>query len=361
MKILQIHHSLSGGGIEAMICALANELVRTEDVSVCSIFLPKPDDVFWYKLSPMVKKVTLGKIKPGFSLKELFLIYKLIKDNRYEIVHVHSKFYYYMLSVFLLHRRVKFFYTVHTDAKKENSMWDRVFFPLKRLCFRLGIIHPVTISIASRESFYKMYHCYSDLVYNGVKKIDIPLEDKVGIFKNNEETRVFIHAGRIDTPKNQFVLCRVFRRLVDEGHNIVLLIVGAKQKDDIYRTIESFFSNNIRYLGERSDVPQLMSQCEAMCLPSIWEGLPVTVLEALSVGCVPICSNVGGIPEVIEPGFNGFLSIGSSEEDYYKIMKKYLSLSSLEINQIKANCIKSFEKYDISNTVKSYLAVYESY
>lgn len=49
-----------------------------------------------------------------------------------------------------------------------------------------------------------------------------------------------------------------------------------------------------------------MAHCDAMCLPSIWEGLPVTLLEALSVGCIPICSNVGGIPDVIESGMNGF-------------------------------------------------------
>ena len=56
MKILQIHHTLAGGGIESMICALANEMIKTEDVTVCSIFKPKPKDVFWNKLNPSIKK-----------------------------------------------------------------------------------------------------------------------------------------------------------------------------------------------------------------------------------------------------------------------------------------------------------------
>ena len=51
MKILHIHTSFTSGGIEAMICGLANEMVKTEDVSVCSIFKPKENDVFWNKLS----------------------------------------------------------------------------------------------------------------------------------------------------------------------------------------------------------------------------------------------------------------------------------------------------------------------
>lgn len=52
MKILQIHHSLAGGGVESMVCGLANEMIKTEDVTVCSIFEPKPTDVFWYKIDP---------------------------------------------------------------------------------------------------------------------------------------------------------------------------------------------------------------------------------------------------------------------------------------------------------------------
>lgn len=74
-----------------------------------------------------------------------------------------------------------------------------------------------------------------------------------------------------------------------------------------------------------------MAYCDAMCLPSIWEGLPVTLLEALSVGCVPICSNVGGIPDVVESGINGFLSSSSSEEDYYEAMLEYFAKLEEEI------------------------------
>ena len=79
MKILHIHPAMKGGGIEAMICALANEMSKTENVTVCSLFLPQSDDVFWNKLSPRVHKKTLGKCKEGISFKEIFKIYHYIK------------------------------------------------------------------------------------------------------------------------------------------------------------------------------------------------------------------------------------------------------------------------------------------
>ena len=143
MKILHIHTSFTSGGIEAMICGLANEMVKTENVSVCSIFKPQENDVFWDKLFPSVNKLSVGKLKPGFSISEIFKIYTLIKDEEFDIVNLHGSFYYYILTIFLLHRRVKFFYTVHSDAKMENGIWDKCFFVIKKLFFKLNWLRPI--------------------------------------------------------------------------------------------------------------------------------------------------------------------------------------------------------------------------
>lgn len=351
---------MRSGGIESMICGLANEMAKTEDVSVCSIFKPQDKDVFWSKLSPAVHKVTLGKEKPGFSVKEIFRIYKLIKLGRFDVVNMHGMFYYYAFSVLMLHHKTAFFYTVHSDAVMENASWDAKFLPLKKYCFRKGYVRPVTISNASQASFQKLYHCQSTLIYNGVPKPELSDKDLVLPYKITPNTKVFIHAGRIDTPKNQIVLCKVFRRLIDEKHDIVLLIAGPRQREDIYRSIEPFFCKRIQYIGERDDIPLLMAHSVGMCLPSIWEGLPVVLLEALSVGCIPICSPVGGIVDVVKDGYNGFLSKSSSEADYYKAMKSFLSIADSSISQIKNNCKDSFSKYNIVNTAASYLKAYQN-
>lgn len=360
MKILHIHPSLTGGGIESMVCALANEMAKTENVTVCSIFEPSADDVFWNKLSPNVNKETLGKTVKGFSFSILIKIVRFIRSGKYTVVNIHGMFYYYVLAVFLLHKKVRFFYTVHSDAKMENTLWDQRIFSLKKFCFQHGILHPITISHVSQLSFRLLYNCESKLIFNGVVKPNIINKDPIITYRRTRQTRIFIHAGRIDTPKNQLVLCRVFRRLINEGLDVVLLIAGAKQRKDIFHSIEPYFSDRIIYLGERKDVPQLMAYSDGMCLPSLWEGLPITLLEALSVGCIPICSNVGGIPDVIESGVNGFLSSSSSEADYYNTMKSFLSLPSNAYRQIKSNCLKSFSKFDITYTANAYINAYEN-
>ena len=138
------------------------------------------------------------------------------------------------------------------------------------------------------------------------------------------------------------------------------MIEGSIQDRRIYETVEKYLGERIFYLGERDDIPQLMYNSDAMCLPSIWEGLPVTLLEALSVGCIPICSPVGGIPNVVVDGVNGFLSESSNEDDYGKTVRQFLLLTEKDLNLIKENCKQSFSKYDIINTSEKYLKYYKS-
>ena len=358
MKILHIHPSMAGGGIEAMICGLANTMAKKENVTVCSIFEPKSTDVFWHKLEPSVRKLTLNKIKPGFSIAELFKIFNILRKEKFDVVNMHGFLYYYVIAVLFLHKKTKFFYTVHSDAEKENSRWDSKIYFFKKYCFKSGWVHPITISAASEQSFEKIYDLKGRTIYNGVQPAKISKSDAIKQYRYTKNTKVFLHAGRIDTPKNQIVLCKVFDKLIKEGKDVVLLIAGAKQNSDIYSKLEQYFSERIQYLGERSDIPDLMAYSDAMCLSSIWEGLPVTLLEALSVGCIPICTPVGGIPDVIKNDWNGILSTSASEEDYFQAVKRFLLMSDIDYSKMKSDSMTSFERYDIQNTANSYLEYY---
>ncbi len=362
MKVIHFHPSLAAGGIEAMICGLANVMVKRDiDVTVGTIFQPKSSDIFLNRLDSRVKRVSLGKIKEGFSFSELFKIYKVIKQNGYDVVNVHGFLYYYLLAVFLLHKKVKFYYTVHSDASKESAPWDVRLLAIKRFCFRHSWVRPITISEASQQSFSDFYKTDSFMVRNGVVKPsfeDAPnLIDELRI---NQNTKVFVHPGRITLAKNQIALCRVFSRLVKEGNDVVLVIAGNNQEPDLYNQMEPYFNERIRYVGERNDVSSLLSRADGFCLSSIWEGLPVTLLEALSVGCIPICTPVGGIVNVVNDGNNGILSSTIEEDAYYQAIKRFLSLDKYEILRMKEECRKSFEPYDIEHSTDGYIKCYQS-
>lgn len=361
MKIIHIHPSMGGGGIEAMICALVNEMSKSNDVTLCTIYAPKKSDVFENKLSASVHRISLGKNIEGFSLKEILDIYNVIKKGNFDVVHIHGFFYYYALPVYLLHKHVKFVYTIHSDAYKESAIWDRRLMLLKRQAFKRRYVHPVTISKESRRSFYEFYGLDSTLIYNGIPEYTSETNvSKLEDYRFTDKTMIFFHPGRITEAKNQIVLVRAFNRLISDGNDVVLLIAGQKQDMRIWSELEPYLKERIIYLGERNDVRDLFSEADAFCLPSIWEGMPVTLLEALSAGCIPICSPVGGIPEVITNGKNGFLSSDSSEDAYYKALKSFVSCTDVERSNMKHTCLETFNKFRISEVVKQYINVYKT-
>lgn len=347
-----------GGGIASFVSNITYVQSEVHDVAIGLINKISHD--CWVDISANVNVEEFGKYQLGFSVKYPIRIYQYIRRVKPEIVHIHSSFLYYALSVILLHRRVKFVYTVHSDAVQENaSRWDRMFLWLKKMCFRFGWMHPVTISKESKRSFDNLYGMDSKLIVNGIKQANIVSRThKLDIYRYSSNTTIFYHPGRITKAKNQLVLCQAFQKLISEGRDIVLIISGTKQDSCIYAELEKYFSDRIIYLGERNDVLELLSESDAMCLSSIWEGMPIVLLESLSVGCVPICTPVGGIPEVVENGVNGFLSVSHNLDDYVISLRKFVEMPKPDIDRMRERALESFDKFKVEKTAEEYCNYY---
>ena len=358
MKILLCHSSLGSGGIESMVVNLANQMSLSQDVTVCTIFQPKDTDVCYQKLSPRVKFISLGKTQKGISVKLLFDIVWTIRKGRFDVIHLNGFFYYYFLAVIFLHKKTKFFYTVHNDAVKENCMWDKYLVLLKKYCFQKLWMHAVTISKTSQKSFVNLYDAPNTLIYNGVPLTNCIKVD-ISYLRQSEKTRVILNPARISEQKNQIMLCKVMHKIIEEGYDCCLIIAGANNDQQIYSQLEPYFCDRIIYLGERNDTVNLMYSVDAMCLSSKWEGMPVTLIEALSVGCIPICTPVGGINDVIQDGINGILSSDISEEAYYCAIKRYMLMEDTMLCNLSRQCKDSFSKYDIKETSSQYLKLFK--
>lgn len=357
MNILQIHMALRSGGIEAVVVGLSNEMVKRHKVSFCSIYEPREEDIFFHRLDSRVLTCSTHKKSPGVNLKYLWKVYRVIVKGNYDVVNMHGYLYYYLIAICLLHNKTRFFYTVHSDARMENGRWDRKLFKLKRYFFKKGWIKPITISKESQRSFTDLYGVPSNLIYNGTSKPRVkPFSmDKYRITSN---TKILFHPGRITEAKNQQMLCNVCYRLQQEGYDIVLLLAGEKQKETIYTDLQRYFSDRIKYLGERNDVLDLLSASDIFCLSSIWEGMPMSLLESLSVGCIPVCTPVGGIPEAVTDGVNGFLSRTCNEEDYYIALKRSLEIDDETIHRMRQKCMETFKQFDIFHTSLLYERYY---
>ena len=359
MNILHCCDTLAvGGGIASFVNNLSIEQSHTHQVSV-SVISSKPNET---RLS-FPKHITIidfNKRTKGFSIKYPLKLFAYLWKNRYDVVHIHSSFLYYFLAVLLFHNQMRFIYTVHSDAVKENSsVWDRRFWKLKKMCFQKGWIVPVTISENSKKSFDDLYHMNSAMIVNGILKPQlIPLDHKLEKFKLTDKTKLLIHVGRITEAKNQLMLCEAVSQLIAGGADISLIIVGVNQDQDIFNKLQEYLGERIHYLGERTDINTLLVEADAMCLSSIWEGLPIILLEALFASCIPICTPVGGIPNVIKDGKNGILASGVSVSEYVDAINRFLLMSTADIQSIKENCKETSAAYDITITSNKYIEIY---
>lgn len=359
MRILQTCRSLGAGGIEAIVCGLSNELAKTESVTVCTLKKPNSEDLFYKKLSPAIEKYAINLSENDGPLHTVFHVWRLFRKKHYDVVNIHGFFYFYLLAILLLHRTTRFYYTVHSDALKENNPWDLRLFNIKKWCFRHGWVRPITISPASKESFTRLYRCNSRLIPNGIPRPSFSPDITLDAYRKSSDTIIFFHAGRICPEKNQSMLCRVFDRLIREGEDIAIIFAGPCHVEASYQEMLPYLNDRIQYIGEHADIPSLMYSADAFCLASHYEGMPVVILEAFAAGCPSICTPVGGIPNMIENGKNGILSANLTEQSYYEAVSGFLALSPKEKSILKENALMSFEKYTIANTANMYLSYYQ--
>lgn len=107
--------------------------------------------------------------------------------------------------------------------------------------------------------------------------------DKLNV---DDNAIVFLHVGRLHESKNHMFLLEIYNEIQKEIPNSMLLIVGdGELKKQIEGKIEDLnIDNNVKMLGARNDVAEIMQAADVFLFPSVWEGLPVTVVEAQAAG-----------------------------------------------------------------------------
>lgn len=157
-----------------------------------------------------------------------------------------------------------------------------------------------------------------DVLYNGVEieKFTIPPEaSSVGAAPDPDaparRPRPTLGAiGRLHRAKGLVYLLRALRRLKDALPEAPLLVLAGDGPERSGLADEAALlglQDDVRFLGVHRDVPGLLRSLDVLVLPSLWEGIPATVLEAMAAGVPTVATNVGGLPEVVEDGETGLL------------------------------------------------------
>lgn len=329
MKIVQLIYSLSSGGAEKFVVNLSNELSRMgHEVCVCILREPNEANMFNRPfLDENVKFVSLG-IPEGFSLRKVRIVEKLLDGYTPDVVHCHLNVIPYIFKYSLMHRDIRFVYTLHNVAQYASGTISQK--PFNRFFFRKGFIQPVTISELcdnSYRSYYRMDNAVQ--IDNGAPSI-VPSDEfqkvmvEVCELCGEKQLPVFIHVARFHHQKNQSLLVDAFNKLDSDGFDFRLLIIGNGYTCDEGLSLQKIACGKIIFLGEKFNVGDYLLRSNAFCLTSRYEGIPISLLEAMSCGLTPICTAVGGIPDVIEDGTDGYLDRGMTVSTYCDALRKYI-------------------------------------
>lgn len=361
MKILEIIPQLSSGGAERFVVDLSNELSEKHNISLLTYYAIETNGFYAKDLSSAINVITMNKRK-GFSLSLSFKLFSIIVSMKPDVVHMHLTAISYLLLSIFFYRKCKYFMTIHSEADKEAGGF--VGSIIRKICFRNKLVVPAAISEESRKSFIEFYGIDAPMIFNGrdipkniIISEDVALEFQK--YKKTLSTKVIVNLARINVVKRQSLLAKVARRLFDEGYDFSVLMIGNNKNQNLVAEIQACDCPTVYILGERHNPLEYLSLADAYCLCSSYEGMPISLIEALGIGCIPICTPVGGIKDVVKDGINGFLTDDLSEDSLYLTLKRFLESSDEDLQIMRKNVLESYRPYSMTECCEKYEALFQ--
>ncbi len=121
------------------------------------------------------------------------------------------------------------------------------------------------------------------------------------------ESRLVIVVAKLFAQKGHGVLLDALPSASLRPQDAVLLVGEGPERDQLERTARDRGLTAVRFLGNRPDVPRLLAASDLFVLPSLWEGLPMALLEGMASGLPVIATDVAGSRQVVATGQNGIL------------------------------------------------------
>ncbi len=169
-----------------------------------------------------------------------------------------------------------------------------------------------------------------------------------------------VMTARFQEPKDQALLLRAFAltrhtdthlQLIGSGPGLAAMQALAQQLA---------IAANVHFLGDREDVPALLEQAQLFVLASRYEGLPISILEAMRAGLPVIASSVGGIPELVEDGVTGLLVPGGDLQALTLALRRLLADGRLRRSMGQAGRLAFLTRFTSADVFNQTEAVYRA-
>lgn len=301
-NILFIVRTMGLGGTENVVLQLCEILSdKVNKIVVCS-----SGGVHEKKLQEMgIKHYMIPDIaskNPMDMLKSCWTIKNIINRERITIVHFH-------------HRMAAFYAelvapkSVIKVANAHNTFTDKK--KLTQLAYRNTKV--VAVGEMVKKNLTEYFNVPKEqvcVIHNAVKPFDgniVPIE--VLNEERAKENVLIGNIGRLSEQKGMTYFIEAAEITAKAHPEARFIIVGdGEEKEQLHEQVEAKgLLDKVLFLGYRNDIQNVMSQLDFIVLSSLWEGLPLTPIEAYSVGKTVIGTAVDGTPEIIHDGVDGYL------------------------------------------------------
>jgi len=358
VNVLHFISTFTKGGAEKLLLYFVKAC--NEDVIV-AIMSDEVDDNFMQELIDTGTKVHVLNKKQGQKHpKFLFRLLKVIKEHNVDIVHSHDGCVKWAILCKMLKPQLKLVYTIHSSIYIKN--WGFI----KRFVNRTFIDMTIAISDGMFNDCVKQ-KLKTLKIYNGIdtKRWKQP--------QVNERTFSIINVGRLSCDgdityqiKGQDILIKALKECKDRGLKFTCNFVGGDD-DAVNNSSLKYLkkinadlglSEEIQFLGNREDIPDLLAQSDIFILPSRYEGMPIALLEAMAAKVPVIASNISGSTDLVEHGKNGLLF---ESENYHDLAEKiiYLYHHRDEMKHLSQNAFEYVQDFDISMMVNKTWDLYK--
>lgn len=328
-RVLYLVTSSGVGGAERQVHDLAAEFsARGWAVAVVSMLPVEP--MLASLQESGVSVTSLGMRKGVPDPRAVVALARLVRRWKPDVLHGH------MVHANLLARISRplawtpiLISTMHNQD--EGSQWR---YRAYRLTDRLGTLTTTVSELAMREAIRR--HAAPAgrirLIPNGVDlaayrpspEVRASTRASMGL----RDEFLWLSVGRLTAAKAHGDLLTAFEQLVTGRPGSRLFIAGTGElQDDLQRQIDAAgLGERVTLLGLRADVPALMQAADGFVLSSLWEGLPMVLLEAAASGLPIVATDVGGSQDTILPDVSGLLVPASAPARLCEAMGKVMDL-----------------------------------
>lgn len=366
INVLQLISSLEVGGLETLLISFLNEsFLSIDDVNFTVVIMnDKVNEGLKKELLDIGYDVHFLNRKEGHKHpKYLCQLMDIIKQKNIPIIHSHTygnKMWSILCKIF--NPKIKTVYTIHDSMIIENLKIVDLFFHKFFIDTNIAISQGILNECKNKKVKNPI------LIFNGIKIKDFFPKNN---FELTDDILKIINVSRINhVKKGQDILIKALKICKDKGMKFRCNLVGAihsytEHDRATYEYLKDLIQENqledeITFLGTRHDIPELLNNSDLFVLPSRYEGLPVSILEAMASKLPIIASNISGSKDLITNDENGLLF---ESEDYEELAKKILYLyNNKEIREnLAKNTYNFVQDFDISVMAKNYYKVYKNY